>query len=100
MKEDTAYKILKQEAIKDLFFHPIIAEKVMDVTNYGWENKEMSKDGKNLDLKLKDMKLQDLNISFLLKGELVLNLAYYKNLPLEEMLKIYETPQKERKNQT
>lgn len=96
VKEDTAYKILKQEAIKDLFFHPIIAEKVMDVTNYGWENKEMSKDGKNLDLKLKDMKLQDLNISFLLKGDLVLNLAYYKNLPLEEMLKIYEAPQKER----
>lgn len=90
VKNDEFYRALKEEAMKDLFFHPIIAEKIMDVPKYRWENKEAPKDGKKTELKLKDMELKDVNISFLLKGDLALNLAYYKNLPLSEMLKLYE----------
>lgn len=36
------------------------------------------------------MKLKDVNGSFLLKGDLILNLAYYKNLPLDRILRLYE----------
>ncbi len=90
VKEDGFYGGLKEEAMKDLFFHPIIAEKVMDVSKYCWENKEMSKEGEKEELALNDMELKDVNISFLLKGDLALNLAYYKNLPLNEMLRLYE----------
>ena len=36
------------------------------------------------------MKLRDVNSSFLLKGDLALNLAYYKNLPLDGIFRLYE----------
>lgn len=36
------------------------------------------------------MKLKDVNGSFLLKGDLILNLTYYKNLPLDKILRLYE----------
>lgn len=90
VKEDWFYRGLKEEAMRDLFFHPIIAEKVMDVSEYCWENKERPKEGEKVELVLNDMELKDVNISFLLKGDLALNLAYYKNLPLNEMLRLYE----------
>lgn len=100
VKKDEFYRILKEEAMKDLFFHPIIAEKVMDVSKYCWENREVSKDGKKTELALKDLELKDVNISFLLKGDLTLNLAYYKNLPLNEMLKLYEDKGRNDKDKT
>lgn len=107
VKADASYRALKEEAMKDLFFHPVIAEKIMDVSNYSWESKnelplktgvsindpsenDMSEKEEKKFLALKDMSLKDVNSSFLLKGDLVLNLAYYKNLPLDEMLKLYE----------
>ena len=97
IKEDGCYKILKEKAMKDLFFHPVIAEKVMEVSDYRWESededkskKDASNRGKKEYLALKDMKLKDINNSFLLKGDLILNLAYYKNLPLDGILKLYE----------
>lgn len=104
--EEAFYKILKEEAIKDFFFNPIIAEKVMEVSHYSWES-EKEKESRKIALKkgdkeypaLKDMKLKDVNSSFLLKGDLVLNLAYYKNLPLDEVLKLYEDKTSEESNQ-
>lgn len=98
VKKDELYRVLKEEAMKDLFFHPIIADKVMDVPKCSWKNKEASKNGKKTELALKDMELKDINISFLLKGDLVLNLAYYKNLPLNEMLNLYKDKDKNDKD--
>lgn len=96
IRGDKFYGILKTEAMQDLFFHPVIAGKVMEISTYSWENEEEKKlrnaavaDGKKYPA-LTEMKLKDINRSFLLKGDLVLNLAYYRNLPLEEMLKLYE----------
>lgn len=97
IKEDGFYKILKDKAMKDLFFHPVIAEKVMEVSNYRWESPDEEKLKHEVEKKglkeypaLKDMKLKDVNSSFLLKGDLILNLAYYKNLPLDGILRLYE----------
>lgn len=87
VKKDESYKILKDEAMKDLFFHPVIAGKIMDVSDYRWESKD---EIAWKDIKLKDIKLKDINSNFLLKEDLTLNLAYYKNLSLDEMLKLYE----------
>lgn len=107
VRADASYKALKDEAMKDLFFHPVIAEKIMDVSNYSWESKDetvsendtskdkTSKKEEKKFLALKDMDLKDVNSSFLLKGDLLLNLAYYKNLPLDEMLKLYEVKSSE-----
>ncbi len=102
IKEDGCYKVLKDQAMKDLFFHPVIAEKVMEVSDYRWETAEEAK-LKNEALKkwkkeypeLQDMKLKDVNSSFLLKGDLILNLAYYKNLPLDGILRLYENKSSE-----
>ena len=97
IKEDECYKNLKDKAMKDLFFHPVIAEKVMEVSNYRWESvdeKRSKDDAQRKGIKeyptLKEMKLKDVNGSFLLKGDLILNLAYYKNLPLDRILRLYE----------
>lgn len=89
IKEDGYYKILKDKAMKDLLFHPIIAEKVMEVPDYSWESEDASKLKKESPA-LENMKLKDINNSFLLKGDLTLNLAYYKNLPLDGILRLYE----------
>lgn len=97
IREEKGYQTLKEKAMEDLFFHPVVAERVMDVSDYSWENtyeaalkKEAMKKGLSDFPELKDMKLKYVNSSFLLKGDLVLNLAYYKNLPLEGMLKLYD----------
>ncbi len=97
IREDRFYKLLKEEAMKDFFFNPIIAEKVMDDAKYSWETKkettmreEAAKERGQVYLALKDMNLKYINNSFLLKGDLVLNLAYYKNLSLDSMLRLYE----------
>lgn len=96
IKGDEVYKILKSKAMQDLFFHPAIAEKVMEVPAYSWENAEEAELKKKAEKErkeypaLKDMKLRDVNSSFLLKGDLALNLAYYKNLPLDGIFRLYE----------
>lgn len=96
IKEDGCYKNLKDKAIKDLFFHPVIAEKIMEVSDYSWESEDEKKPketalnrGKKEYPALENMKLKDVNNSFLLRGDLILNLAYYKNLPLDGILRLY-----------
>lgn len=75
IKKEEFYKLLKEEAMKDLFFNPIIAEKVMDTANYSWETEEETAMREAVQNKgiifpaLKDMKLKYINNSFLLKGD-------------------------------
>lgn len=84
-KTDENYARLKHKAMQDLFFNPEIAEKVIDVSTKSWKNikgqdlKIVNYDGNNL---------YSLNKTFLQKGDLVLNLAYYKNLPLDRILRL------------
>jgi len=80
VREDDAYRALKKNAMKDLFFHPSIAEKVRAIKSgqKGWECYDENK-------KVDDMTLYDVNMSFLLKGDLAFNLAYYKNLSLDRI---------------
>lgn len=86
-KENEYYIRLKAKAMEDFFFHPEIAEKTLDVSSKGWEDKE----GFNLNtIDFKKLSLERLNKCFLLKGDLTLNLAYYKNLPLENVLELYQ----------
>lgn len=40
VRGDKFYAILKKEAMQDLFFHPVIAGKVMEISTYSWENEE------------------------------------------------------------
>lgn len=97
IKEDECYKNLKDKAMKDLFFHPVIAERVMEISDYRWESENEEKprneatgNGKKEYPALENMKLKDVNSSFLLNGDLTLNLAYYRNLPLDGILRLYE----------
>lgn len=87
VKDDKEYRKLKSEAMEDLFLNPIIAEKVMDDTSDCRLEKKETNDPKET----KVSSLKDINISFLSKGELVMNLAYYKNLSLEKILPLYKT---------
>ena len=43
IRGDKFYAILKKEAMQDLFFHPVIAGKVMEISTYSWENEEEKK---------------------------------------------------------
>ncbi len=92
VKEDESYQNMKKEALWDLFCYPDIAEKVMDMKKY--EN--LWKDGLGKDIG----KLAEINNSFLRKGELVIHLAYYKNLSMDKVLPLYHLnkPQNEQKN--
>jgi len=82
---DENYKNLKHKAMQDLFFNPEIAEKVMDIPEKSWKNTK----GQKLNIVNYDGKaLYSLNKIFLLNGDLVLNLAYYKNLPLDRILRL------------
>jgi hypothetical protein len=84
-KTDENYTRLKHKAMQDLFFNPEIAEKVIDVSTKSWKNI------KGQDLKIVNYDgniLYSLNKIFLLNGDLVLNLAYYKNLPLDKILRL------------
>ena len=86
-EENEYFIILKNKAMEDFFFHPEVAEKVLDTGDKGWEDKEMINLSK---IDFKDLSLGRLNQCFLLKGDLTLNLAYYKNLPLEKVLELYQ----------
>lgn len=79
---DERYQKMKEESVWDLFWHPVIAEKVMDVGDHGDFVKE------NVEQKL--TKLIDVNYNFLIKGNLSFNLAYYKNLPLDKLFPLYD----------
>lgn len=78
VEENRSYIELKENAVKDLFFHPSIAEKVRKV-----ELDE--KKWKKIDKESSCTSILDLNISFLVKGDFVFNLAFYHGLPLEEI---------------
>jgi len=81
-KDDINYKSLKKSAMEDLFFNSVIAEKVIDVPSYSiLETKKKSPD---------NLTLYDVNFNFLTEGELVLNLAYYKNLSLKSVIALYD----------
>ncbi len=85
--ENEYYIRLKAKAMEDFFFHPEVAEKTMDVGSKGWDDKE----GVSLNkIEYQNLSLGLLNKCFLLKGDLALNLAYYKNLPLEKVLELYQ----------
>lgn len=84
-ESDNFYTLLKKNAMEDLFFYPSIAEKTMNTGNYYL----IVKDNKNQNSP-NDLTLNDFNINLLSEGELVFNLAYYKNLPLDRMLQRYE----------
>ena len=85
---DNEYYIkLKAKAMEDFFFHPEVAEKTMDVSSKGWDDKEGIRLNK---IEYQNLSLERLNKCFLLKGDLALNLAYYKNLPLEKVLELYQ----------
>lgn len=87
--ENEDYRNLKAKAMEDFFFHPEVAEKVLEITCKDWGDSDIGK--RNLqEIKYDDLSIKTLNQCFLLKGDLVLNLAYYRNLPLERMLKLYE----------
>lgn len=81
--DDENYKRLKKNAVEDLFFHSVVAEKVIDVPRFNvFYSKNTS---------LEEVNLYDVNINFLSKGDLVLNLAYYRNLNLNKIIKLFET---------
>lgn len=94
---DNEYYInLKNEAMEDFFFHPDIAEKVLDVDDLAWEDEDKFNPG---NVRFSELSPGRLNRCFLLKGDLTLNLAYYKNLVLEKVLELYrdsDPPQKDR----
>lgn len=84
--ENEYYINLKNKAMEDFFFHPDIAEKVLDVGDLGWEEDSKFNPG---NARFRELSLGRLNRCFLVKGDLTLNLAYYKNLPLEKALELY-----------
>lgn len=83
------YQALKKKAMEDLFFNPVIAEKAMgSLEDYDWRLYKPSFN-MNKENRLK-MTMYDVNAGFLLAGDLVFNLTYYKNLPLERILTLYQ----------
>ena len=85
--ESEYYINLKNIAMEDFFFHPEVAEKVLVVDSKGWKDEEAIDLSK---IEFNKLSLERLNKCFLLKGDLPLNLAYYKNLPLEKVLELYQ----------
>ena len=85
--ENEYYTRLKMKAIEDFFFHPVVAEKVLETVCEKWDDADFRS---LMEIKYEDLSLKLLNRCFLQKGDLVLNLAYYKNLSLERILKLYE----------
>ncbi len=77
---DENYQKMKREAMWDLFCHPAIAEKVLDVERNSFLGEE--------DVSQEVQTLREVNHSFLEKGDIVFNLAYYKNLPLDRLLSL------------
>ncbi len=86
-KDDINYKSLKKNAMEDLFFNSVIAEKVIDVPRYSvLDTKKESPE---------NLTLYDVNFNFLTEGELVLNLAYYKNISLKSVIALYDVEGKD-----
>lgn len=94
--ENENYVKLKIKAMEDFFFHPEIAEKMLETACEGWGKTEPDKLRK---IAYEDLSWKTLNKCFLLKGDLALNLAYYRNLPLDRMLKLYEDGEKSRQEE-
>lgn len=83
VEKDQNYIKLKNKAMEDLFFNPEIAERAIDVSNKGWTDNR----GLNFVYK-KEEKLYFLNKNFLLKGEVLFNMTYYRCLPIEHIIKL------------
>ena len=78
-KMDENYRDLKKIAMIDLVLHPIIAEKVMEPSIDSWKYKKPQVHFW--------MRLYDVYVSFLLKADLIFNLAFYKENTNESSLK-------------
>ena len=92
VEQDKNYEKIKWEAMVDLLFQPAIAEKVIyNNGDYIINQKEMTSYVKTLRTVIMD---------FLLKGDLSLNLAYYRNLPLDQILYLYEMENKNRNEES
>ncbi len=87
IKEDENYKNLKRKAMGDLFLHPVIAEKAMGAL--GDFTRTVLEKGTEPE-KIIDMTMHNINARFLLDGDLVFNIAYYKNLTLDRIFKFYQ----------
>lgn len=96
VSKDEYYKKMKENAMEDLFFYPEISEKVMDVSAFRWEREE-EKQGKKKESGQEEMTLYELNKSFLIKGKLETNLAYYYNLLPEKLWELYRSRKTDRK---
>ncbi len=80
VKQDESYNTLKEKAMEDLFFYPIVAEKVIEYSEYRWNEVDSNE----------EVRLCDINKNFLLKGDFVFNLAYYKNINLTTIVPLYQ----------
>lgn len=81
VEKDQNYSELKNKAMEDLFFNPEIAERAINVPKKGWsEKKELNT------VYRKEEKLYFLNRNFLLKGDVIFNMTYYRCLPLERIV--------------
>lgn len=97
--EDSNYQKLKKNAMKDLLRYPEIAGKVrtIEIDPNIWE-KESSKTNNasndNKNVYNNHLSLSDLSTGFLTKGDLLLNLAFYKGLSLDLVQMLYPVSNK------
>ena len=84
IEKDQSYIKLKNRAMEDLFFYPEIAERAINVLDRGWTDRSAM----NAIYRKKEEKLYFLNRNFLLKGDVIFNMTYYRYLPIERIIKL------------
>ncbi len=84
IEKDRSYIKLKNRAMEDLFFYPEIAERAINVLDRGWTDRSAM----NAIYRKKEEKLYFLNRNFLLKGDVIFNMTYYRCLPIERIIKL------------
>lgn len=84
VEKDQSYIKLKNRAMEDLFFYPEIAERAINVLDRGWTDRSAM----NAIYRKKEEKLYFLNRNFLLKGDVIFNMTYYRCLPIERIIKL------------
>lgn len=84
IEKDQSYIKLKNRAMEDLFFNPEIAERAINVLDRGWTDRSAM----NAKYRKKEEKLYFLNRNFLLKGDVIFNMTYYRCLPIERIIKL------------
>lgn len=82
VEKDQNYIKLKNRAMEDLFFYPEIAERTINVLDRGWTDRSAM----NAIYRRKEEKLYFLNRNFLLRGDVIFNMTYYRCLPLERIV--------------